>query len=100
MGRRERKEILGPQPLLHLHSRQLMFKTFGGSDVLITAPLPSQMESSFRTLGWEAYARHVDRQAASSNPWVYEDDVYVMKFLNEAKARAQQLGENATDTQG
>lgn len=90
-AKKERKELLGPQPSLHLHSRQLHIKTFAGRDVVITARLPPPMLTSFEKLGWGNFARRADREAAKLLAWSPDQD----QQLQEALRRADHNGEDA-----
>ncbi|CAK0857576.1 unnamed protein product [Prorocentrum cordatum] len=87
-ARRERKQLLGAQPPLQLHCRQMMIKTFAGKDVLITAPLPPEMERTFAALGWSDFARRADRKAKEFNPWRPEEDQHLALLLAEADQAA------------
>lgn len=95
-AKRERAEVLGGMPELHLHSRQLRVKTFAGKDVLITAPLPAHMQRSFKNLGWGDYLKRQDQQAAADACWHPDDDPHVLAAYAEARtAEADRLDELA-----
>eukprot|EP00913_Durusdinium_trenchii_P002121 g1959.t1 len=66
-NRHERKELLGPSPRLHLHSRQLMIKTFAGKEVVITAPVPEHFARSLNALGWEDWLRRAEHRGATQS---------------------------------
>lgn len=94
-AKRERKELLGPQPALHLHSRQLRIKTFAGKDVVITAPLPEPMVTTFATLGWSEYLRRSDTEAKALSSWDRTSDNHVAAALAEAESVDVQAAETA-----
>eukprot|EP00927_Polykrikos_kofoidii_P046585 TRINITY_DN40774_c0_g1_i1.p1 TRINITY_DN40774_c0_g1~~TRINITY_DN40774_c0_g1_i1.p1 ORF type:complete len:598 (-),score=56.78 TRINITY_DN40774_c0_g1_i1:46-1839(-) len=80
-SRRERKELLGPMPHIHLFNRQILMKTFGGKHVLVTAPLPPHMRATFDALGWSQYAKREDAKAAEVNSWRADKDSHLMDAL-------------------
>jgi len=88
-ARRERKELLGAMPSLHLHSRQLRLKTFAGKDVHVTAPLPEPMAASFEALGWTSFLRRSDREAQRGTDWDIAEDPHINAALAEAEAKAE-----------
>jgi len=89
-SRRARKEVLGPQPKLHLHSRQMRLKTFAGKEIVITAPLPEHVVRSCHALGWGDYLRRADHQASASSSWSPDSDHHVSEAL--ARLAVQQQG--------
>ena len=88
--KKERQQVLGAQPQLQLHSRQMMIKTFAGKSVLITAPVPPHMLAVMKHFGWGTYARQVDRESALHNPWRADLDPHVTAFLEEHRASESQ----------
>lgn len=88
-ARQERKELLGPMPRLHLHSRQLMIKTFAGKEVIITAPVPDHFAKSFHALGWDDWLRRAERRAAFQAAWRPQEDAHLIEALaKSAKSQA------------
>eukprot|EP00931_Biecheleriopsis_adriatica_P065324 TRINITY_DN39890_c0_g1_i2.p1 TRINITY_DN39890_c0_g1~~TRINITY_DN39890_c0_g1_i2.p1 ORF type:complete len:447 (-),score=83.16 TRINITY_DN39890_c0_g1_i2:5-1345(-) len=96
-AKRERQAVLGAQPRMHLHSRQLMIKTFAGKEVLITAPLPPYMRATFDTLGWAGFLRRADRDAAAQAAWSSEEDPHIVEALGKARAEARQRTEETEE---
>merc|ERR1711971_898613 len=90
-SRRERMELLGAQPVLHLHSRMLRLRTFAGKDISITAPLPEPMVETLKRLGWSDYLRKADREAHERRVWVPAKDEHVMAALEEVEAAAESI---------
>ncbi|CAE7673755.1 Pentatricopeptide repeat-containing protein [Symbiodinium microadriaticum] len=98
-ARRERAELLGAQPRLHLHSRQLTIKTFAGKEVTVTAPLPTHMSTTFHALGWSAWLRRAERRAALESAWRAEEDPHVIEALAQARIEHERH-ENGPTTPG
>jgi len=80
-AKRERAELLGGMPELHLHSRQLRLKTFAGKDILVTAPLPEHMRKTFEVLGWSEFLKREDREAEKMSSWNRDEDPHVQEAL-------------------
>jgi len=99
-ARNERKDLLGPQPRMHLHSRQMSLKTFANKDVVITAPLPKHMLESCTALGWLQYVYRFDHQVAQLNPWTAALDPHVGPALAELQkgTRTSQMDTTCTMT--
>ncbi|CAE7488591.1 unnamed protein product [Symbiodinium sp. CCMP2456] len=98
-ARRERAELLGAQPRLHLHSRQLTIKTFAGKEVTVTAPLPTHMSTTFHALGWSGWLRRAERRAALESAWRAEEDPHVIEALAQARIEHERR-ENGPTTPG